>query len=310
MNSRMIQGVFDDLNPETRSRWDYPDGPWDPDRNTAAFVAAMPDWRAHGLIGFTVGLQGGSPEGYSGAQPWENSAFAPDGAPRPAYFDRLARILDAADRLGMVPIVSFFYFGQDQRLEDEAAVIRATDAATDWLLERGDRHVLVEINNECNVRYDHAILQLERVPELITRVRERSAGRLATPAGHLLTAASFGGNLDPSADVVAASDYVTPHGNGVHEPDGIRRRTRAIRALPTYRDQPIFFNEDDHFAFDQPDNNLLAAIGERAGWGYFDFRMKKETDFREGYQSMPCSWEIDSARKRGFFNLLKEVTGS
>jgi hypothetical protein len=33
-NSRMVQGVFDDLNPETHGLWDYPDGPWDPERNT------------------------------------------------------------------------------------------------------------------------------------------------------------------------------------------------------------------------------------------------------------------------------------
>ena len=43
LNSRMVQGIFDDLNPETRSRWAYPDTTrWDPDRNTREFVAAMP----------------------------------------------------------------------------------------------------------------------------------------------------------------------------------------------------------------------------------------------------------------------------
>jgi len=29
----------------------------------------------------------------------------------------------------------------------------------------------------------------------------------------------------------------------------------------------------------------------------------------EGYQSMPANWGISSARKRGFFNLLREMTG-
>jgi hypothetical protein len=34
-NSRMVQGIFDDLNPETVSTWIYPDTKtWDPDRNT------------------------------------------------------------------------------------------------------------------------------------------------------------------------------------------------------------------------------------------------------------------------------------
>jgi hypothetical protein len=29
LNCRMVQGIFDDLNPETRPVWNYPDGPWD-----------------------------------------------------------------------------------------------------------------------------------------------------------------------------------------------------------------------------------------------------------------------------------------
>lgn len=60
MNSRMIQGIFDDHNPDTRTRWAYPDtGRWDPDRNTKEFVEAMPTWKEHGLLAFTTGLQGG-----------------------------------------------------------------------------------------------------------------------------------------------------------------------------------------------------------------------------------------------------------
>ena len=64
MNSRMVQGVFDDLNPATVGRWNYPNGPWDPKRNTAEFVAAMPAWRKAGLVSFTINLQGGCPYGY------------------------------------------------------------------------------------------------------------------------------------------------------------------------------------------------------------------------------------------------------
>jgi len=308
MNARLIQGVFDDLNPQTRGRWDYPDGPWDPGRNTDAFVAAMPAWRAHGLLSFTVGLQGGSPEGYSRDQPWHNSAFTADGAPRPAYFDRLARILDAADRLGMAPIVSLFYFGQDQRLDDEAAVIAATDATTDWLLARGDRHVLIEIANEVDVpKYTHDLLKPARVAELVERVRDRSAGRL--PVG-----TSFMGGSVPTDDVIAASDLVLMHGNGVGEPHtgdpaALRGMVAEVRRRPAFRGQPVVFNEDDHFAFDADDNPLLAAVGEHASWGYFDYRFAGE-GFADGYQCMPCDWGIGSPRKRGFFGLLAAVTGA
>ena len=91
MNVRAVQAIFDDLNPETRARWAYPDtGKWDPERNTREFIAALPEWRRNGLLAFTVNLQGGSPEGYSKSQPWENSAIDPDGNLRPAYMNRLA----------------------------------------------------------------------------------------------------------------------------------------------------------------------------------------------------------------------------
>lgn len=53
-NSRMVQGIFDDRNSETRGRWNYPDGAWDPERNTREFIAAMPLWKAKGLLAFTI----------------------------------------------------------------------------------------------------------------------------------------------------------------------------------------------------------------------------------------------------------------
>jgi len=96
-----VQGIFDDLNLETRSLWKYPDGSaFDADRNTHEFIEAMPGWRKQGLLGFDINLQGGSPQGYSNAQPWHNSAFTEAGELRPAYMARLEKILDKADELG------------------------------------------------------------------------------------------------------------------------------------------------------------------------------------------------------------------
>lgn len=131
-NSRMVQGTFDDLNPETVAQWAYPDTKkWDANRNVEEFLAAMPEWRKHGLLAITVNFQGGSPYGYSNAQPWENSAIAPDGSLREPFLKRMERIINRADQLGMVVILGYFYFGQDQRQTDEAAIIRAVDNATD-----------------------------------------------------------------------------------------------------------------------------------------------------------------------------------
>lgn len=303
LNARMVQGIFDDLNPETRSMWHYPDtGKWDPDRNTHEFLAAMPEWRKHGLLAFTINLQGGSPQGYTkGRQPWHNSAITPSGELRPDYMDRLGRILDRADELGMVVILGLFYFGQDERLEGEAAVLRAVDRAVDWVFERDYRHVLIEVNNECNVQYDHAVLRPDRVHELIERVKARQrAGR------RLLVGTSYGGGTIPGERVVRASDFLLLHGNGVRQPERIRQMVRQTRAVPGYRAKPILFNEDDHFEFDRPDNNLDAALAERASWGYFD---PGANDYRDGYQSPPVNWGLNTARKRAFFARVREIAG-
>ena len=308
MNSRMVQGTLDDANPATRRRWEYPGGPWDADRNTREFVAAMPEWRRRGLIGFTLNLQGGSPQGYSKEQPWQTSAFEPNGSLRPAHLARLATILDRADELGMVPILGYFYFGQEPRLNDEAAVIRATENATDWLLAAGHTNVVVEIANECDHRGYREIIQPKRAGELIRLVQSRSKDRVSAPARCLLVSTSFTGGVVPPANVVEVADFLLLHGNGVGDPKRIADMVDRTRRTNGYREQPILFNEDDHFDFDRPRNNLLAAVERYAGWGYFDYRMKGE-GFADGFQSVPVDWGINSPRKRGFFELLEKVTG-
>ena len=304
-NARMVQGIFDDLNPETRGRWAYPDtGRWDAERNTREFVAAMASWRARGLLAFTINLQGGSPEGYSQEQPWHNSAFDADGALRPAYVARLEHVLDEADRLGMAVILGLFYFGQDQRLTDERAVLKAVDDTVAWVLEKGYGNVLIEINNECDGAYDHDLLKPFRVHELLARVRGITrAGR------RLLVSTSYQGNRIPGTSVMAASDFVLLHGNGVSDPGRIEAMVKQTRQVDGYDDKPIVFNEDDHFDFDKPRNNVVAATAVHASWGFFDYRMKDE-GFNEGYQSVPTNWGISSARKKGFFDLLTDMTGS
>jgi hypothetical protein len=304
MNVRAVQAIFDDLNPETRSRWAYPDtGKWDAERNVREFIAALPEWRRHGVLAFTVNLQGGSPEGYSRGQPWENTAIDPDGNLRPAYMDRLSRILARADELGMVAIVGYFYFGQDQRVKDETAVKRGVVNATNWLLDTGRRNILVEIDNECDVRaYDHEILKPGRVHELIEQAKSMTrSGR------RLLVGTSFGGGSVATDNVVKASDFLLLHGNGPDDPERIHKMVRASRGVPSWRPMPVVINEDDHFRFDEANNHLMAALSEYASWGYFD---PGKSDYKEGYQCPPVNWGIASERKRQFFATLKEITGA
>jgi hypothetical protein len=305
-NSRMVQGIFDDMNPDTLANWNYPDtGKWDAERNSNEFVAAMESWKAKGLLAFTINLQGGSPFGYSKYQPWHNSGITPNGALRKDYMARLAKIMDKSDELGMVTILGIFYFGQDQRLRDEDAVRRAVVNTVNWLHKRGYRNVLIEIANECNNRkYDMEIIKADRVHELIKLAQSIKHRGYKYPVS-----VSYNGNTLAGNKVIAVADFILLHGNGVQDPARITEMVELTRKSPSYTPKPIIFNEDDHYKFEQPINNMVAAFSAGASWGFFDFRREGEP-FEAGYQSVPVDWGITHDRKKAFFEILREITNS
>ncbi len=305
MNARRVQGTFDDRDPATAGPRAYPDtGKSDADRDTTEFIAAMPSWKSHGLLAFTLNLQDGPPEGYLKDPPRHDPAFAADGSLDPAYLGRLGRILDRADDLGMVVILGLFSFGQDERLADEAAVLAAVDNTTAWLAEKAYRHVLIEIDDGSDVRFHHAVLRPDRVHELIARVQK------AKPGGRrFLAGTSFSGGTLPTTNVVKSADFLLLHGNGGDDPRKIADRIRRTRALPGYKAMPVLFNEDAPIGSDRPLDHFTAALTERAGWGCLGHRMKGE-GFAEGFQSVPVVGSIGSDGKRAFFDRLAQVTGS
>lgn len=345
LNSRMANGVFDDANPLTQHLWSYPDtGKWDADRNTDELIAMLPTYRSFGLDAICVNLQGASPLGYyrnddeslaaliariqaqhpgatepeiwrgvpdTGSQPWDSGAISPDGSLKPEFMERVARLLRAVDASGMVTVLGIFYFGQDERVRDEAAVMRAVENTCSWVLESGFANVVIEVNNECDVpRYEHEILMPERVHELI-----EVAKSVTVDGQRLNVGTSFTRRRNPTGAVIAVSDFVLLHGNGISQPADIRWQVDAVREGRTYDGQPIVFNEDDHFDFDKPVNNFSVALQNRAGWGFFDpgpgaGGSAAYGDYSAGYQNPPINWGLNNERKRGFFEMLSRVTGS
>lgn len=305
INSRMVQGIFDNLNPASVNSFAYPDTKkWDADRNNKEFVEVMPEWHSYGLNSFTLNMQGGSPIGY-GASKCLNPGFNPDGSLMEPYMKRLDRILKKADELQMVVILGIFYFGQDQYLTDENAVKNATKNLINWLFEKGYRNVIIEIANETNSGggYNHKILYPDRIHELIDLVKGME------PNGYrYLVGTSYAGLNIPTANVVKSSDFLLIHGNGGKQPDQIQKLIDETRKVDGYRLMPILINEDDHFDFDKETNNFAVSIKNYCSWGYFDFRFPGETDYKEGYQSVPVDWSINSERKKAFFNKVKEIT--
>ncbi len=300
-NSRMVNGIFDDDTDSTRYQWAYPDTKrWDAERNTREFVDNMPLWRKNGLLAFTINLQGGSPYGYSSAQPWKNSALDDKGVLKPAYMNRLAIVLDRADELGMVVILGIFYFGQEKSIENETAVLNGIRNTVAWVLGNGYTNVIIEINNECDLFKVHDILKAERVHEAILYAKNININ-----GKRLLVGTSYRGDAIPGSEVVKVSDFILLHGNGVNNPARIIEMVKQTKQIDGYTPKPILFNEDDHYDFDKPMNNFVAATSAGASWGYFDYRRNGEP-FEEGYQSVPADWGIRTERKKGFFDLLNQ----
>ncbi|MBX2843157.1 MAG: hypothetical protein KTR26_15415 [Flammeovirgaceae bacterium] len=302
-NARLVNGIFDDSNPETQDFWAYPDTKtWDPDRNTDGFVTSMAAWKEKGLLGFTINMQGGSPQGYSGKHPWNNSPYEENGDLKPKYMNRLKKILDRSEELEMVPILGLFYFGQDERLKDEQAVKSAVDNVINWLFDHDYKNILIEVNNECTGAYEHAILRQERVHELILQIQSKSRNGY-----RYLVSTSYGGKSIPKTNVVEVADYILLHGNGISDPREIVVMVEKTKNVPGYTPKPIVFNEDDHYEFEKGYNNFASSISAHASWGFFDYRRNGE-EFENGFQSVPVDWRISSERKQAFFDMVEEIS--
>ena len=275
-NSRMVQGVFDDLNPETRARWAYPDTK-SVGRRSATRASSWPRCRSGGAMGCSPSRstsRAAAPRATRRTSRGTTRRSPRTGRCGRTTCARSKQILDEADRLGMVVILGLFYFGQDERLRDEAAVLRAVD---------GDRGLAARTRatgtcssrstTSATSRYDHAILQPARVHELID-AREADVTR---DGRRLLVSTSYGGNTVPG-DAVARRVGLRPAARQRRDEPRPHRRDGPpdARSCPRYTPKPILFNEDDHYDFEKPWNNFVAATSAHASWGFFDFRRQGE----------------------------------
>jgi hypothetical protein len=260
MNVRMVNAVFEDANDATR-----PAG-FDPDANTSAFIRRIPDYVANGIRAFTINLQGGDPL-YEGAV---NSAFTPDGSPRPSYLARVRRVIEAADRGGAVVILGCYYQRQDQTLKDEDAVRAGVVNVGRWIKDNGFTNVVLEIANEFGHKgFDHAVLRTaEGQVELIRLAKQAAPGLLVSSSG-------LGHGRIPD-DVARASDFLLPHFNGtpVEEIAG-----RAVTLKK--HGKPIVCNEDDKIA-EEGASAAEVAVANGISWGFMIKIVNQHHPFRFG----------------------------
>ena len=320
-NVRAVQATFDDENPETAKRWAYPDtGVWDAERNVDEFCAALPAWRDHGVLAFTVNFQGGGPlytrEVYNH---YKNNAFHENGNLKTAYTYRMQKVLEAADALGMVVIVGFFYWKHTEKMNEEA-IKNACVQACNFLRDTGKKNFLVEIANENGAAYKNPILREDRVHELIQMLKPEFPEMLISTS---LAGMDITRNL-PSPALIAVSDYVLLHGNECL-PHTLRLGIEHVRNNPVYvkAPKPIVINEDSPGI-----PNLDAAWQAGVSWGYYDqgyggqdaYSGDQYIDYRSknreatvaalsGFQTPPVNWGINTDEKKAFFERVAEITG-
>jgi CubicO group peptidase (beta-lactamase class C family) len=262
MNVRMVNAVFED-----RKRPDF-----DADGNTDEFIAAIPDYVAHGVRAFTVNLQGGAP-GYEGAV---NSAFNPDGSLRKGYLQRVRRVIEACDRSGVAVILGCYYQRQDQILKDAQAVRAGVVNVVRWITESGFSNVVLEIANEFNHSgFDHAILKEPEGQVELIRLAKKTSPKL------LVSTSGLGDGRLPD-DVARASDFLLIHFNGT-KLDDIPKRIQALRKYG----KPIVCNEDDKHGIEAAE---AAQLGVRHGasWGFMHNELNQHFPFQfKGAQDDP-----------------------
>ncbi len=283
MNARFIQGLFDDkANPERFNRFGRS---FDPDKNTDDLIASLPEWYKYGLRAFTVGLQGGGPCFTVNNGSIRNNLFGPDGKSLdPAYLARLDRLITAADQLGMVVIVSYFYPGQLPRIKDGRSVANAVRTASRFLKSKGYTNVIIEVCNEMDVDRGHSIIhQPEGMAVLIELAKEESGGMLVGCSG---------GGGSSFREVSEASDVILIHGNGCSR----QRYYNLIAKVREYSPgKPVVNNEDS-----QAIGQLKVAYNTHTSWGYYNNMTKQEP---------PTDWSITRGEDQFFAWRMAEGIG-
>ena len=241
MNVRMVNAVFEDT-----TRTDF-----DPEANTDAFISQIPDYVAHGVLGFTLNLQGGMP-GYEGAR---NSAFNPDGSLRASTLRRVRRVIEACDGHGAVVFLGCTYQRQSHILQDADAVRAGVVNAAQWVERTGFGNVVLEIANEFgHGGFAHGLLKTPEGQVELIQLAKRAAPDL------LVSTSGLGNGWFPNA-VAKAADFLLIHFNETPLEE-IPDRVAALRRFG----KPIVCNEDVKVgALGAAAAELCVASG--ASWG-------------------------------------------
>ncbi len=287
-NARFIQGIFEDVNPKNKDVYNRFNKVFDKDENTQELIDALPQWYNAGLRALTVGLQGGGPV-YSFPD-WsviDTNAFSKDGKEiEKGHKERLIKLIDAADKIGMLVIVSVLYEGQAHLLNDDHSLACAIRTTCEFLSESGYENIIIEVVNEHNVgRFDKhpLIFSHESITHLIHMCKEWCDNKFAVGCSRT------GGGW--SKDIVEASDVVIVHGNGQHREDYLRLIESVKNICGDTK--PVLCNEDS-----QRISQIQVSLDTHTSWGYYN-------DFTK--QEPPVHWGILEGEDEYFAKRMTEA---
>lgn len=286
MNARFIQGVFDDQ--ADVGRFNRFGRSFNPGQNTEDLVQALPEWYAKGLRAITVGFQGGGPCFTTDNKTVTNHPYKQVEGRMvidEAYANRMLRILEEADAIGMVVIISCFYPGQVKNFKSAKEIMGSLRAVCNLINDSGHKNVMVEICNEYNLCGDHPLIGTnEGMASLILLAQEWLDGDV--PVGSSLT----GGCV--SEEVANVSDVVLVHGNGC-SPQDYQAMIQKIKGAA--EGKPILCNEDS-----QCIGNMITSMELGVGWGYYNNMTKQEP---------PTLWGITEGEDQFFADRMAITLG-
>jgi len=289
MNLRIAQALFHD-------EW-LTEFPFDPEKNTDRLIAALDDYKRHGVLAINVCLQAGNPgynkefaeitrERHYRLGPGKGahiSAYRPDGSLKPEWLKRLLRLQRALDKRGMILDLMYFYVGQDEIFENTEAIDHAVVNTTDWLIDNNCRNVIIEIANEHDIKgFDHDRYIHNEIGKLIQLARSRFEAKQAR--FRLPVSASTGGSMAIYGGVRDHADLVIFHGNN-RTVEQKRKRTAELVA-DAKMPGPIYMNEDDNGRDTTPENLVKelgscdAVFSEGGSWGYMPWRQVQMFPFK------------------------------
>lgn len=307
---RVAQGLFND---EWMRERDF-----DPDANTDGLIDQLDTYKRHGVSGIVVGLQGSNPfysmdaNGVargSSADLGERagalvSAYRRDGSLKADWLLRLDRLIEAADKRGMIVCLILFQQDQDEALESTEAIANAASNIARHLIETDARNVIVDVADawdEPEGRWDHRRFIPRYVESLIRAVRDEfQHAAFSLPIG----ASSGSGMLYPLS-LAQLCDVVLLQGNGR---DASHKLARA-QQFKSYARPVLMVSDSNSVAAAMADLDRERAIAEAyleraSGWSFVPTQMADAFPF--SYRPADSVAGASSAPYAAYFRAVLE----